>query len=876
MSLGDWRDLGFPLVFFGNLCCSLKRNAAPPVGGPGEAAPAGDVGQQTQRKYPDGTRTTWVYDPVGNPLIIAAPAGTFIRTYDSLDQVRQLQWPTGEILTWTYDAAGNRQTRETSLGTTTYLFDANAQLTKLENEHEEVTTFSYDAVGREVLKELDNGTSSTIVYDAAGQTVSVANRQENDDIISRFTYLYDPAGNRLHEFREDSSQKLWTYDPTNQLISEEIADGVGITRTTYVYDPVGNRLVLNADGELTTSTYDAANRLQTAEEISGITTYTFDASGNQRTIETPSGEITTFSWSFENQLVQIEEPDDVVTTQVYAPVTRNSDELRLSKETDVGVTNFIWDNQNIIREVDDTNSVDAEYTLNPQPYGNLVSQHRDAESTFYNYDALGSTESLTDQAGTKSDEYRYSAFGKIIEQTGSTENNYTWVGELGYYQNPDGSYTLRRRDYTAEENRFRSEDPTGSAAGDENQYRYAANSPSNVVDPSGLAGMIQFGGKAAPGAVEFVWDTSSGGFGSIQHWVNIGGIDAYSCVSRLVSVPPSRRAEFDGKSKLICKVHYNELVDWANGGLIPTDETRAAEVIDKLFLDRCKQNQGAGCTRNPPPAPPSPPAPDSSAPEGAFCPLSHSIPFPPPPDPDTRDLHDQLLDCPGQPGLTPGCFPRALSKAERDELVESLDVVKSSYSLITSMLPGLGDLKEAIEAWYAKDIITGEEFGRLETAIVRAFALLPIVPNSVLRKISGKLLSLLGLLSSKLRKCPRGERLAKWLDDVAEWLKSRKLTKAADRLGVDLSNLTIVNGRARLRISFAQSLTPSDIAEIRKELKCRGATSAIIETGTIINEKLRDLLIRFANSGKLYLGGKVSIAEQHGQWYAFEVLFDPI
>ena len=218
----------------------------------------------------------------------------------------------------------------------------------------------------------------------------------------------------------------------------------------------------------------------------GVTTYTFDANDNQCVMETPVGDITTYSWSYENQLIQVEEPDDVVTTNTFAPTNRKADELRIAKETADGVTHFVYDDQNIIQELDETLAVDAEYTLNPQPYGDLVSQHRDGESSFYNFDALGSTESITDGSGTKTDEYAYSAFGKILEQTGGTENPFTWVGELGYYQEADGRYLLRRREYEEAIARFLSEDPKGFDAGDEDLYGYVGNAPVNKVDPSGL------------------------------------------------------------------------------------------------------------------------------------------------------------------------------------------------------------------------------------------------------------------------------------------------------------------------------------------------------------------------------------------------------
>ena len=62
---------------------------------------------------------------------------------------------------------------------------------------QQVTTFVYDASGREIEKWLDNETRSVTAYDAAGQPLVVSNLESDNSVISRFTYTYDPFGNRV-------------------------------------------------------------------------------------------------------------------------------------------------------------------------------------------------------------------------------------------------------------------------------------------------------------------------------------------------------------------------------------------------------------------------------------------------------------------------------------------------------------------------------------------------------------------------------------------------------------------------------------------------------------------------------------------------------
>jgi RHS repeat-associated protein len=232
--------------------------------------------------------------------------------------------------------------------------------------------------------------------------------------------------------------------------------------------------------------YDGVNRLLRSESLSGITTYSYDAAGNRRSLETPSGDLTTYTWNGENQLAQVELPTGDVVTYVWDPVNKLSEERVVTRDDGVTQLTYLWDNNNVLRETDDVGTVEAEYTYQPEPYGDLVSQRRDADSRFYWFDALGSTTALTDDTGTVTDEARYQAFGQEVDSTGSTKTPYRWVGRIGYRRDETtGLFNLRARDYDSVPGRFLSQDSIGLASGDSNFYRYAMNNPVVLVDPSG-------------------------------------------------------------------------------------------------------------------------------------------------------------------------------------------------------------------------------------------------------------------------------------------------------------------------------------------------------------------------------------------------------
>lgn len=125
------------------------------------------------------------------------------------------------------------------------------------------------------------------------------------------------------------------------------------------------------------------------------------------------------------------------------------------------------------------------YTLEPLQYGNLISQKRATTTSYYLYDGLGSTDRLTNASAAETDNYIYEAFGTTKASSGTTANSFRFVGRHGYYWNSDtDDYWIRARSYSPAAARFMSADPLFHRPAW--QYQYAANNPSNRVDPSGL------------------------------------------------------------------------------------------------------------------------------------------------------------------------------------------------------------------------------------------------------------------------------------------------------------------------------------------------------------------------------------------------------
>ena len=415
-------------------------------------------------------------------------SGSTTYGYDTLGRVDHVTQPANKTITYSYDPLGSRSVmadpdggpaRRRALlpagGRTTYSYDAANRLTSLLNPFNERTTWVYDALSRASTLTLANGAVTTYAYDAAGRLTLLRNTKSDGTTISSFEYGNDSVGNRTGVLEANGDRVTWSYDALYQLTRER-RSGANAYDITYSYDPVGNRVTKVASGVSTTYSYDAANELTIENAAGTVTTYSYDANGNT-TVKNAAGSLTTYTWEGENRLSKIESGDGVLT------MTYDADGLRRKKQDSSATAKFIWDGQKVLLETDAQDATVAAYALSDDVYGDLLSQRRSGASSFYHFDALGSTDRLTNAAGTVTDSYTYYAFGQDRASSGTSTNPYRYVGRLGYYRNGTDLLYLRARYYRAANGRFASRDPLPSPG--VNRYLYVHNAPLAWCDPSG-------------------------------------------------------------------------------------------------------------------------------------------------------------------------------------------------------------------------------------------------------------------------------------------------------------------------------------------------------------------------------------------------------
>jgi RHS repeat-associated protein len=107
---------------------------------------------------------------------------------------------------------------------------------------------------------------------------------------------------------------------------------------------------------------------------------------------------------------------------------------------------------------------------------------RSTDIRYFSQDQLGSTTALTSSTGATAQSYKYDAYGQLTSTLPTVANPFRYAGQ---YSDPEtGLQYLRARYYDPAAGQMLGRDPL--AAETRAPYAYAAGSPLNATDPSGL------------------------------------------------------------------------------------------------------------------------------------------------------------------------------------------------------------------------------------------------------------------------------------------------------------------------------------------------------------------------------------------------------
>jgi RHS repeat-associated protein len=328
---------------------------------------------------------------------------------------------------------------------------------------------------------------SSYTYDGA-ERLKTLTHSKGGTTYAGYSWQYDSV-NRVTEFDNSAhtaENATYAFDNASQETSATYSNNTS-SNETNTYDNNGNR---NNNGfSLGTNT---DNRLHT----DGVYNYVYDNEGNIVERDTISdGSKTYYTWDNRNRLVEVTDKDSGGTTLRVVDYAYDMFNRLVSRTVTPYVSGspgtptsqgFAYFGNNMALAFDGSGNLTDRFL-----YGQAVDQILADEQvtslgsagTVYWMlaDQEGTIRDVIDSGGTLQQHVAYDSFGK---PTGTLNFDFGYTGK--FYDNLTGLQWNLNRWYNPGTQRWMSQDPLGLVP-DSNPYRYVGNSPTNLVDVSGLA-----------------------------------------------------------------------------------------------------------------------------------------------------------------------------------------------------------------------------------------------------------------------------------------------------------------------------------------------------------------------------------------------------
>ncbi|MGV9242762.1 DUF6531 domain-containing protein [Streptomyces sp. NPDC003710] len=373
------------------------------------------------------------YDAAGRIASFTDPLGATTRLVRRVEgDITKRIHPDGTSESWAYDAEGNCTEQTDQVGAVTrFEIGPFGRLARRILPDGEEQHFEYDTE-LQLLAVATNGFAWRYRYDAAGHLVA-----ESDFNGRTLTYRLDGADQLLEITDSAGRSTRFSYDLLGQLTERRSHDGAA---TTLAYDPRGCLIETSGRGSTVRYTYDAAGRILT-ESVDGRTTsYTYDLLGRRTSRTTPSGIVSTWTYTANSQPAAL--------TGALGSLTFSYDSS--GREG----TRFIGDGAALTQAWDAGNRLIAQSIWARNPQDSTTSPYTSLQERTYTYRSDGMPRTVTDRlrgrrdfdvtpggritgvnAHTWNERYVYDALGNIIRADDTRHPDGATAGRRAY----DGS-----------------------------------------------------------------------------------------------------------------------------------------------------------------------------------------------------------------------------------------------------------------------------------------------------------------------------------------------------------------------------------------------------------------------------------------------------
>ncbi len=266
------------------------------------------------------------------------------------------------------------------------------------------------------------------------------------------TNTFDSNGNTLSTTDPNGNTTTYTYDSSNNLLSQSVQlNSTTTAATSYTYNSFGEVLtVTDPLGNVTTNAYDSHGNLTSvtspapnSSTAASVTHFAYNSMGELTTITDPLSHVTTMTYTPAGLIATITDAQSNVTTYAYdAKGNRTSVTDALSHQTtfaydamsrlttitypDSTTSTFTYDIRGRRISVTDQNGKTTTYAYDD---ADRLTSVTDAAShvTYYAYDTENNLTSITD-ANSNQTAFTYDAYGRVTQTNfpSSLSENYAY------------------------------------------------------------------------------------------------------------------------------------------------------------------------------------------------------------------------------------------------------------------------------------------------------------------------------------------------------------------------------------------------------------------------------------------------------------------